>query len=149
MKLAHKITVSVFCKPEDNEQSILDKLRFLFPFDLEENKIKIGQHSVLSFNEKKIKIFEVSLEKEKHCNGFLTYLKERLNDEQKGILLRQINSRLDEELNFFIRLDKNKLISGDRFFITDSGNCYHIKISIAAFPAKRETAIGVLEKYLK
>ena len=105
MKLAHKITVSVFCKPEDNEQSILDKLRFLFPFDLEENKIKIGQHSVLSFNEKKIKIFEVSLEKEKHCNGFLTYLKERLNDEQKGILLRQINSRLDEELNFFIRLD--------------------------------------------
>ncbi len=149
MKLAHKIAVNVFCKPEDSEQDILNKLRFLFPFSLEENKIRIKRNSASGFNDGKILIFEVDLIKEKHCNEFLENLKEKLSQEQKDMLIRQINSRLDEKLNFFIRLDKNKLLNENEFSVTDKGNCYHIKISIAAFPAKREKAITVLENYLK
>lgn len=149
MRLAHKVTVSVFCRPEDDEPEVLNKLSSLFPFNLEESKIKIRQQSALGFNERRIRIFDVALEKERHCNDFLNYLKEKLSDEQRELLFRQRNSRLDEELNFFIRLDKDRLVREGRLFITDRGNCYHIKISVAAFPAKRETALQVLEKYLK
>ena len=53
--------------------------------------------------------------------------------------------RLDEECNFFIRLDKEKLMNGE-CWITDSGDCYHIKISVAAFPKKKERAKQVVEQ---
>ena len=61
-------------------------------------------------------------------------------------MLEQKESRLDEDLNFFVRIDKEKWIDGKEMFLTDSGNCFHIKILIAAFPKKRENALKIVEK---
>ena len=149
MKLAHNIKVSVFCKPEEDEKAILNKLFFLFPFNLEENKVKVKKTSAIGFNERKIKIYEIVIDKERHCKEFMDNLKENLNQTQKDLLLRQLDSRLDEELHFFIRLDKTKLIQDNEFFVTDSGNCYHMKIKIAAFPAKRGIAKKMVGEFLK
>ncbi len=53
---------------------------------------------------------------------------------------------MDEHHHFFIRFDKDKLIENNEFFITDKGNCYHIKMTIAAFPTTRENALKAIEK---
>jgi RNA binding exosome subunit len=88
------------------------------------------------------------LQKEKHTNAFLNSLKQRLSDDQKQLLLRQSESRLDSELSFFIRLDKDRLLNENRFWITDSGNCFHIRMSIAAYPSNREAALKVISQWL-
>ncbi|HHE36835.1 MAG TPA: hypothetical protein ENL16_03405, partial [Candidatus Woesearchaeota archaeon] len=87
---------------------------------------------------------EVELKKEKHTNAFLKSLKQKLNSQQKSVLVKQEN-RLDDECNFFIRLDKHKLLN-DEYWITDSGDCYHVRISIAAFPKNKESARKVVEQ---
>lgn len=145
MKFAHNVKISVFCKEYENETAIIHSLKSLFPFYLEKEKIKLNQQTATGFNETKIKIFDIILDKERHINKFLGFLKEKLSAEQKGLLIRQAESRLDEKLDFFIRFDKDKLIQENKLYITDSGNCFHIKISIAAFPSKREKALEAIK----
>jgi RNA binding exosome subunit len=121
-------------------------IRKFFPFDLEEEKLKIDRRSAISFDARKILIFQVHLEKTSHINQFLRHLSTLLNDQQKTLLIKQKESRLDKGNHFFIRFDKDKLINENRFFVTDKGNCYHLKMSIAAFPTTRENAFKVLDE---
>ena len=148
MKQFHLIEVSVFSKEENDPGAIEKTLRSLFPFDLEQERLQLTKKTASGFKEKKIIIFEVRLEKQKHLTAFVEHLMANLHEDQKALLLRQKQSRLDEDLNFFFRLDKEKLLGGD-YYITDSGNCFHIKMSVAAFPAKRDKALEVIEKLFK
>lgn len=146
MRLAHNIKITVFSKEEDPGR-IREALISLTGFELEKEKLSIKQSTAMGFKEKKIRILEIVLKKEKHTNMFLSRLMAALKKEQKEMLLRQIESRLDSNLDFFVRLDKEKLLNNE-LWITDSGNCYHIKISIAAYPSTREKAVEIVEKTL-
>lgn len=94
--------------------------------------------------EQDITIYEMLLTKERHVKAFLDFLNEKLNAEQKELLISQSYSRFDKDLNFFLRLDKDKL-NNSQFWITDSGNCYHIRLSIAAYPKNNEKAMETLK----
>jgi len=144
--LAHNIHITVFCKPEENIELITKKLLILVPFNLKKEKIELKKRTATGFNEKKIIILELYLEKESHTNFFLNNLAKNLTNEQKSLIIKQAESRLDDELNFFLRLDKSKLINENKPWLTDKGDCFHIKIKIVAFPHKREVALKILEK---
>ncbi len=144
MKLANSIKISVFSKDGEDAQAIEKKLKQLIPFNLIDEKIAVQRQTAIGFNEKKIMLLEINLKRQRHTTAFLENLNNKLGQQQKDMLLRQKESRLDNDLNFFIRLDKEKLLN-DEYWITDSGNCYHIKISIAAFPKRREYAIQIIE----
>ena len=145
MRLANNISVKVFVKGNEDYDKLFSVFLSLFPYDLAEEKIEIEKANATGFNEKKIRILKVFLEKERHTKQFLVNLCEKLSKKSKELLLRQIETRLDENLKFFIRFDKEKLLNRE-YFITDSGNCFHISINIAAFPRKKEKAIEVLNK---
>jgi len=144
--LAHNIHMTVFCKPEDDAGLVTEKLLFLVPLDFKKEKIELKRTNSTGFNEKKITILEVYLEKESHTNLFLNNLTKNLTDEQKLLIKKQAESRLDDELNFFLRFDKLKLINEGRLWLTDKGDCFHIRIKIAAFPHKREVALKIINK---
>lgn len=149
MKYANKIQLKVFSNENEDSAKIQEGLLKLVPFNLEEEKLQLKKSIAEGFGQKKIAIYEITLVKEKHTNKFLEALIAKLNSEQKELLSRQIYSRLDKELNFFIRLDKDALINENRYFITDRGNCFHIKISVAAFPATYERAVEVVKMMLQ
>ena len=144
MKVINIVKISVFAK-EDLEKVRL-KLLELMPFDIEKEKILLKESTATGFDEKEIKIFEVFLDKDRHINAFLENLVGRMNDEVKEWILMQAESRLDEECNFFLRFSKDKLIDENELWLTDQGNCFHIKMNIAAFPKKREKAKKVVEQ---
>jgi len=148
MKYAHHIELSVFAHEGEDTDKIKQTLVSLVPLDFEEEKITVEEKNATGFKDKKIKILSIELEKEKHTNTFLEALLNRLTKEQKEHLMMQRESRLDDELCFFIRFDKPQLLQGQTE-ITDSGNCFHIKIHIASFPAKRENAMQVIDKLFK
>jgi len=148
MKLAHNVKLSVFCYEGEDEEKVKSKLLSLFPFDLGKEKLSLDSTVAEGFNERKITILEILLSKEKHTSKFLASLKERLAKEQRSLLIMQADTRLDSEFNFFIRLDKAKLLEEDAFWITDCGNCFHIKITLASFPKTRDAALKVVQKWL-
>lgn len=149
MKSLHQARINVFCRGDEDESPILEKLKFFIPIDFEKEKVTISKNSAEGFGGKKMLIFKVVLNKDKHLNMFLKNLSNRLDKEQKELILEQAESRLDNELNFFLRFDKDKLLNEDKLQLTDSGNCFHLKLSIASFPAKRENALEVIKEIFK
>ena len=146
MKLAHLIRIKVFSyEDKDDDNLVLSKFFQLFPFDLKEEKIGLKRTEARGFNEKRILVFEVTLTKEKHTNLFLNNLIKNLDEEQKKLILSQAESRLDDNIDFFLRFDKDEYIKNNRLKLTDSGNCFHIEISVAAFPKKREIGLEIVK----
>ncbi|MEM2915769.1 MAG: RNA-binding domain-containing protein [Candidatus Woesearchaeota archaeon] len=150
MKYLNNVVLSVFAKPSEEDVSTVKQgLIELVPLNLPKEKIEVKEETAQGFNEQQIKIFTITLSKEAHTNAFLKALLNRLTKEQKELLLRQRESRLDSDLHFFIRFDKGKWLSDRHLFITDSGWCYHVKMAVAAFPATRDAALALVEKVFK
>lgn len=145
MKYAHLIKLTVFSYENENGKHISDAFLKFFSFNLDDNKIELKKTNAVGFNETKIVIIEVVLAKGYLINQFLKNISDRMDNFQKNLILSQLESRLDSNLDFFIRFDKNSWINEEKLILTDSGKCFHLKISIAAFPKKREIALNVLK----
>ncbi|MBI2541299.1 hypothetical protein HYV80_01135 [Candidatus Woesearchaeota archaeon] len=143
MKYVHLVKLTVFSYETEDGKSILGSMLKFFPFNPEDGKVEIKKTNAEGFNEEKIEIFEAVLAKENSINKFLKAFLSKLDKEQKEKITDQIESRLDENLDFFLRFDKQTWIDDNRLLITDSGNCFHLKMSMAAFPKKREIALNL------
>ena len=146
MKIAHQIKIKVFSYEKINEDNklILDKFLELFPFDFKDEKIELKKTEAEGFHEKKIIVFETILNKEKHIKRFLENLNQKLGNEEKNRIISQLDSRLDDNLDFFLRFDKEEYLKNNKLNLTDSGNCFHVSMSIAAFPKKREIGLKIV-----
>lgn len=148
MHAVHKIILQVFAAPEENAEAVKQGLLALIPFSLEDARIQVQDKKATGFNERTLHIYTIELQRESDTNQFLGWLMGKLGPEQKDQLWRQRESRLDEELKFYIRLDKDAWLE-KRLVITDFGNCYHLTFNIAAYPATREKAMRIIETILK
>ena len=144
MKCAHLVKLAAFSHGNEDKSSILDSLPGFFPFSLEANKVPVKRTSAKGFNESKIEIFEVTIAKTSLISQFLKSLLGNLDESQKKIILQQAESRLDKNLDFFLRFDKDSWVNDKNLKLTDSGKCFHLRVSIAAFPKKRELALNVV-----
>ena len=66
MLYAHNIHITVFCKPEDDEEKIKGTLLGLVPFDLIKDKIEFKTENAHIVEDRKMKILEIILKKQKH-----------------------------------------------------------------------------------
>ncbi len=146
--IAHSVAIRVFCGEEENESEIVNGLKSLLPFDLKKEKIAIQKQTAFGFSDRRIVIFEVILTKNRYVKAFLDNLLPKISATDKQMLLRQLESRVDGEANFFVRFDKETLAKRNEMLVTDSGNCYHIRIKMAAYPSNKETAIKLLRKLI-
>lgn len=150
MKFLNNAVLSVFARPAEEDAAAIKKaLIELVPLDLAQEKIAVEQQSAEGFSDQKIQIYTITLTKTAHSNAFFKWLLNRLTTEQKAKLLDQRESRLDNELHFFIRFDKDAWLNSRELVITDAGNCFHIKLQLAAFPARRPDALLLVEKIFK
>jgi RNA binding exosome subunit len=149
-KLAHNVKLSVFAREgEEDPVKVESAMYDLIPFeDLEDEKLKIERTIATGAKDNRIFIFQLYLARNSQINRFLDFLKERLSHDQRELLISQAPTRLDEEMQFFIRIDKRKLMEEDRLWITDGGNCYHIKLTIAAYPANKENGLEIIKNWL-
>ena len=130
MKYAHSIKLAVFSYENENSQSIEESFLRFFPFSLEENKNALNKTKAEGFNERNIVVFEITLAKTNLINQFLGNLLINLGERQKQQLLNQAESRLDKNLDFFLRFDKNSWVNDKKLVLTDSGKCFHLNIKI-------------------
>jgi len=151
MRAIHNAKITIFLKPEEytGHPELIEKvknvLHKLVPLDFTKEKIALKGETVESFEDRKLKIYSLEISKEAHTNVFINTLKELLKSEQCKLLVVQKESRLDEDLCFYIRLNK-ELMFKDIAELTDGGDCVHIKMHIAAFPKNRENALNVVSK---
>ena len=113
MNIAHSVSIRVFCGREENQEEIINGLKILLRFDLEKEKIELQRQKALGFNDRRIDILEVVLTKNRHINAFIENMMQKISETGKQLLRRQLDSRVDDESSFFIRLphqDKNSCL---------------------------------------
>ncbi|MBI2108222.1 hypothetical protein HYT54_03785 [Candidatus Woesearchaeota archaeon] len=148
MKLANRIEITVFSYHDERSDMISEGIAGLLPFNLEDEKLAVQTSTAGGFNEKPITTFKLVLIKGAHTSKFLKHILGLLDSHGKKTLLSQLDSRIDEDLNFYLRIGKDEWLQDRKLAITDSGKCFHIKVSMAAFPRKRENAIKLISGWL-
>lgn len=143
-RLVNRITISVFCKEDEDYDKLKKNLLGLFSFDLYEHGL-VQEKKAVGFNERVIRQIFIELQNQQHIREFLDILNQMLDRQQKKQLLSQKESRLSDKYNFYVRLDKKKFLDS-KFSLTESGDCIHIRINIAAFPRKRDRALENIEQ---
>lgn len=150
MKNAHYITVRVFIKPEEDEEKIKQTIQDIIGVDekhFEKERVEVKKETVLGFQDRKIQKVMVTLHKNNKINDFLQRLNNNLNDEDL-LALRKQDNRIDDDMNFYLRLRKKELLNGT-YVLTDKGNCYHVKINLATYPKKKIKAKEIIRRVIK
>ena len=147
MKLALYFEAQTFVRDYENYDTIKKAFISLFSFDFRENKVMIAEEVAHGFNEKRIKILTLSLKKESLINKVLKDIFSKMSKADIKTIINSLPTRLDEDYNFFFRLDKAALIDS-KLILTDSGDCVHFKVSIAAYPKTLESSIEKMDNYL-
>ena len=87
--------------------------------------------------EDKIIILSGRVSKKRYTKTFFNKLLESVDLEK---LNNDLERKMDEKGNWFLRFDKSDALD-EKFTILDKGDAIHLKIKIAAFPAKKQIAV--------
>ena len=144
MKYAHNISFRVFSKPEDNFDLVKKGLiNFVGLDDDQLKKANFEVQETTGLDGEKIYVLSLELVKNKQVNDFLEKLKNNLSEEDIDYLLSR--RKPDDQANFYLRFDKS-LLKKNVLKITESGDCYHVKVSVAAFPSNSVNALKVIKQ---
>mgnify|MGYP006301609583 FL=1 len=149
-KIIHNILVTVFEKNKENLEECKKAFTSILPLDFKKEKIDISIESVEGFHQKTIYILRLKTEKSRHNKKLIHNLFLKLNETDKKRIGNQYLTRLNDEGYFFIRLNKNHMMK-NKFLLTEGGDCFHVKIKLAGFPANWDNFViaakSLLNKY--
>ena len=132
--MIHNIRYRVFIYENENKDEILEALLNILP--TAEPEVEEAEGLL----EEKMLILTGTISKKRETKEFLNTLIESIGQEQLSKLYKDLDRKMDEKGNLFLRLSKEKALD-EEWEILDGGDSIHLKIKIAAYPAKKDVAI--------
>ena len=135
--MIHNIRYRVFIYDDEMKDDVLQALLNVLPDaepEAEEAEGLLGENML---------ILSGVVSKKRHTKEFLNSLLSIDNDQLKK-LYGDLERKMDEKGNLFLRFSKEKALDGE-WEILDGGDSIHLKVKIAAYPAKKEVALKLLE----
>lgn len=136
--MIHNIRFREFVYEDDDLDELKQAILNIFP----DAEIEIEEAEGLTEN--RILILTGVISKKRQTKDFFNKLLE-LDSEVLDKLINDLDKKVDENGNLFLRLSKEDAID-EKINIVDSGDSIHLKIKIAAYPAKKEVAINKLKE---
>ena len=132
--MIHNIRYRVFVYENEDKDEILEAVLNIFPTAVPEIEEAEG------LLEEKMLILTGTISKKRETKEFLKSLIDSIGEDQLIKLYNDLDRKMDEKGNLFLRLSKQKALD-EEWEILDGGDSIHLKIKIAAYPAKKEVAI--------
>ncbi|MCC7554419.1 MAG: RNA-binding protein [Methanobacteriaceae archaeon] len=139
--MIHNIRFRIFVYKDENEDELIQGLLNILPSARIEKEEADG-----IFNDD-ITILTGLVDKKRFTKEFFNSLK-NLDRYQIDKLILDLDKKMDDNANLFLRFSKEDAIN-EKWTIVDSGNCIHLKVKIAAYPAKKEIAISKIKKEIE
>lgn len=92
-----------------------------------------------------IHIMTAKIEKKGDCNRFVNFFNANVTDEDRQALRSRMPEYLDDDLNFYMRFDKQEAYAG-RLRLTDSDNAVFFRVKIETYPKSWEKAGMIVEE---
>jgi len=145
----HNIVISAFSNREDAEKT-KQCIAKILPSGSGE-KIKIEEREIEPETDggifvKSLREVKVKLTNQKLINDFLKNLLKNLDTVDREKLKKEIEKRMDDNCNFYIRLSKDDAMNG--IFTLQPKDPIHVKIKVATFPVKKEAGVKVMGEIL-
>ncbi len=140
--MIHNIRFRLFIYNNENPEELITGLNNILPDAQYEVEIAEG------IDEKPIQILTGKVSKKRQTKEFLKNLTENVKKEELFKLKQDLGRKIDERGNLFLRLNKYDAID-EKWTIIDKGDSLHLKIKIAAYPAKKEIAIDKINSHLE
>ncbi|WP_409200959.1 RNA-binding protein [Methanobrevibacter sp. DSM 116169] len=138
--MIHNIRFRIFVYNNENEDDLSQALLNILPEAI------IQKEDAEGIFEDDITILTGLVDKKRYTKEFFKSLK-NLDKDQLNKLILDLDKKMDEHGNLFLRFDIEDAID-EKWTIVDSGNCIHLKVKIAAYPAKKEIAIKKIKEEL-
>ncbi len=133
--MIHNISYRVFVYGTENEGKVREAVKTLFPnsspqLDTTEGYFK---NPVLILHDK--------ITKSRDIKEFIKILK-NLDLQTRRRILNELDNKMDDKGNLFLRFDKQRAYLGN-LKIIEHGDAIHVKIKLAAYPAKKKNAMKI------
>ncbi len=134
----HYLTFRAFCQATEDEAKVRAALKFVSGSD------DVSVTKSYGFHGNPIIILETEVKSKKRIDSiFLALGHSNLRE-----LRDTLELRLDDESNFFFRLDKQEAAEG-RIVVTTNADVIAIKGKVKAYPNNRENAMRALAEYFE
>lgn len=137
--MIHNIRYRVFIYENEDKDEILEALLNILP------TAEVEVEEAEGLLEERMLILSGTISKKRETKEFLNTLIDSIEKDQLIRLFNDLDRKMDEKGNLFLRLSKEKAIDGE-WEILDGGDSIHLKIKIAAYPAKKEIAINKISE---
>lgn len=131
--MIHNLSYRAFVYGTENKEKVKKAIQTLFPSSEPQETLTEGyyKNSVLILHDK--------IQKKSQIKDFIKILQGMKSPDKKRIS-RELDNKMDSKGNLFLRFDKQRAYL-DELKIADHGDSIHVKIKIAAYPAKKEPAL--------
>ncbi len=134
--------MSTFVYATEDEQRVLEALQILLPEEAEVRRSELkGHHGNPIVN------LEARVGQRKPLRELWQRALIRLRAGELEKLGKIVPERIDKDCFFYLRFDKQLAHAGE-LVLTDSGDAVHLRLKVAAYPAKREVAVKLVEKFM-
>jgi RNA-binding protein len=136
--MIHNISYRAFVYGTENKEKVLESIKTLFPNSSPQCEATEGYYK------NPVLILSNKIDKKKEIKDFVEKLS-TMNDPARKRVLNRLEDKMDDNGNLFLRFDKQRAYMGD-LKIVDHGDSIHLKIKIAAYPAKKKVALEIARK---
>lgn len=129
--MIHNIKFRAFVYKNESVDEISQAILNLLP------EAEIEAEEAEGLLEDKILILTGVVYKKRYTKDFFNKLLQSTDLEK---LNNDLEQKMDEKGNWFLRFDKNDALD-EKLTVLDKGDSIHLKVKIAAFPAKKQIAV--------
>lgn len=140
-KLAHYLELRAFQYPSEDPDKVKNTIKLALDIDEETLDEELKAESLESYEGAEIKKYTYRTKRWSKVRETI----KRIVKKTKGI--QEPEEHLNEEGDFYIRLNKQELCKGN-FKISRSGDVVHLKVKIASYPFKINKVKENLKKLL-
>ncbi|MCK9152068.1 RNA-binding protein [Methanobacterium alcaliphilum] len=138
--MIHNISYRVFVHGTENEDKIKDALITLFP------NISFEREETEGYYKNPVIILKEKIDKKREIKEFIQRL-QNINEKEKESIFHDLERKMDDNGNLFLRFNKQEAYHGN-WKIVEHGDSIHVRIKIAAYPAKKKVAIKIAQDIL-
>lgn len=130
--MIHNISYRTFVYGTENEEKVKQAVKTLFPNSSPQSDYTEGYYK------DPVLILHQKIEKKRDIKDFIQKLKEDPSNIKR--ILEDLDRKMDDKGNLFLRFDKQRAYL-DELKIVEHGDSIHVKIKIAAYPARKKQAM--------
>ncbi|PKL67911.1 MAG: exosome protein [Methanobacteriales archaeon HGW-Methanobacteriales-1] len=133
--MIHNISYRVFIQGTERPEKVEESLKTIFP--MAEPEIEHTEGYYLN----PVTILSQKITKKREIKEFIQKLRE-MNKDDIIKISHDFEKKMDDNGNFFLRFDKQEALKGN-WKVVEHGDSIHVRIKIAAYPAKKDVAIRI------